>query len=145
MKPNTCLLGWIIDPEYFAGRPDPADVTGAETDVRIAFSFRTAQQRSASQRGECCRLSGVAAVASITSFASSAADTLSAAEIAHAAYTADDLDIAYAKIALKKSKTPAIRDLAERMIKDHSAANDSALALVKKLGVTPRGMHSARP
>jgi len=69
---------------------------------------------------------------------SSAADSLSDVEIAHAAYTADNLDIAYAKIALEKSKTPAVREFAELMIKDHTAANEAALALVKKLGVTPK-------
>ncbi len=69
---------------------------------------------------------------------SSAADSLSDVEIAHAAYTADDLDIAYAKIALERSKTPAIREFAELMVKDHTAANTAALALVKKLGVTPK-------
>ena len=69
---------------------------------------------------------------------SNAADSLSDVEIAPAAYTADDLDIAYAKIALEKSKTPAIRQFAELMVKDHTAANEAALALVKKLGVTPK-------
>jgi putative membrane protein len=69
---------------------------------------------------------------------SSAADSLSDVEIAHAAYSADDLDIAYAKIALEKSKTSAIREFAELMVKDHTAANQAALALVKKLGVTPK-------
>jgi putative membrane protein len=69
---------------------------------------------------------------------SSAADSLSDVEIAHAAYTADDLDIAYAKIALERSKTSAIREFAELMVKDHTAANTAALALVKKLGVTPK-------
>jgi putative membrane protein len=69
---------------------------------------------------------------------SNAADPLSDVEIAHAAYTADELDIAYAKIALEKSKTPAIREFAELMVKDHTAANEAALALVKKLGVTPK-------
>jgi putative membrane protein len=67
-----------------------------------------------------------------------AADSLSDVEIAHAAYTADDLDIAYAKIALEKSQTPAIREFAQLMVKDHTAANEAALALVKKLGVTPK-------
>jgi putative membrane protein len=67
-----------------------------------------------------------------------AADSLSDVEIAHAAYTAVDLDIAYAKIALEKSQTPAIREFAQLMVKDHTAANEAALALVKKLGVTPK-------
>lgn len=80
----------------------------------------------------------IAAAALTSNAPSRAADSLSDVEIAHAAYTADDLDIAYAKIALEKSQTPAIRDFAQLMIKDHTAANESALALVKKLGVTPK-------
>jgi putative membrane protein len=80
----------------------------------------------------------IAAVALGSSAPSQAADALSDVEIAHAAYTADDLDIAYAKIALEKSQTPAIRDFAQLMVKDHTAANEAALALVKKLGVTPK-------
>jgi putative membrane protein len=80
----------------------------------------------------------IAAVAFGSIGPSRAADALSDVEIAHAAYTADDLDIAYAKIALEKSQTPAIRDFAQMMVKDHTAANEAALALVKKLGVTPK-------
>ena len=69
---------------------------------------------------------------------SRAADPLTDPQIAHAAYTADNLDIEYAKIALEKSKNAEVRQFAEVMIKDHTAANESALALVKKLGVTPQ-------
>ena len=78
------------------------------------------------------------ALAGVASGPIRAAEPLSDVEIAHAAYTADELDIAYARIALEKSRTPAIREFAELMIKDHTAANDAALALVKKLGVTPK-------
>ena len=69
---------------------------------------------------------------------SQAADPLTDPQIAHAAYTADELDIAYAKIALEKTKNAEVRQFAELMIKDHTAANEAALALVKKLGVTPQ-------
>jgi len=66
------------------------------------------------------------------------AQSLTDPQIAHAAYRADELDIAYARIALEKSKNPEVRQFAELMIKDHTAANEAALALVKKLGVTPQ-------
>lgn len=66
------------------------------------------------------------------------AQSLTDPQIAHAAYTADELDIAYAKIALEKTGNPEVRKFAELMIKDHTAANEAALALVKKLGVTPQ-------
>lgn len=58
-------------------------------------------------------------------------------EIAHIAYTAGNIDIAAAKQALDKSKNPVVRSFAEQMVRDHSAVNDKALALVKKLNVTP--------
>jgi putative membrane protein len=60
------------------------------------------------------------------------------AQIAHIAHTADNLDIAAAKQALAKSKDKAVRDFAQEMVRDHTAVNDQALALVKKLGVTPQ-------
>jgi putative membrane protein len=60
------------------------------------------------------------------------------AQIAHIAYTADQIDIAAAKQALAKSKDKQVRAFAEEMIRDHTAVNNQALALVKKLGVTPQ-------
>ena len=59
-------------------------------------------------------------------------------QIAHIAYTAGQLDIDAAKQALKKSKNKEVRAFADNMVKDHSAVNKQALALVKKLKVTPQ-------
>jgi len=56
-------------------------------------------------------------------------------QIAHVAYTADLIDIRYAHLALGVSKNPAVRAFAETMIRDHTAVNDRALALLKKLKV----------
>jgi putative membrane protein len=58
-------------------------------------------------------------------------------QIAHIAYTAGVIDIEAAKIAVGKSKTKAVVDFANDMIRDHEAVNVQALDLVKKLGVTP--------
>ena len=60
------------------------------------------------------------------------------AEIAHIAYTAGNIDIDAAKLALAKSKNAAVREFAQTMVRDHEAVNVQALALVKTLGVTPR-------
>ncbi len=57
-------------------------------------------------------------------------------EIAHVAYTADLIDIRYAHLALAISETPAVREFARTMIRDHSAVNDQALALLKKLNAS---------
>jgi putative membrane protein len=59
------------------------------------------------------------------------------AQIAHIAYTAGVLDVEAGKQALAISKNAQVRAFAEQMVRDHSAVNDQALALVKKLKVTP--------
>jgi putative membrane protein len=58
-------------------------------------------------------------------------------QIAHIAYTAGNLDIAAARQALARSKNKAVRGFAQEMVRDHQAVNAKALALVKKLHVTP--------
>jgi putative membrane protein len=60
------------------------------------------------------------------------------AQIAHIAYTAGQIDIKAAELALQKSKNREVRDFAENMVRDHKAVNDQALALLKKLKVTPQ-------
>ena len=65
------------------------------------------------------------------------AEELNDLEIAHVAYTADSIDIRYAHLALAISKNPAIHEFAHTMIRDHSAVNDRALALLTKLDVAP--------
>ena len=59
-------------------------------------------------------------------------------QIAHIAYTAGEIDIAAGKQALKKSHNKEVRSFAEEMVRDHTAVNKQALALVKKLHVTPQ-------
>ncbi len=69
--------------------------------------------------------------------ASYAAEKLTDPQIAHIAYTAGVIDIKAAQLALKTSKNKDVLDFANNMVADHTAVNDKALALVKKLGVTP--------
>lgn len=59
-------------------------------------------------------------------------------EIASVAVTANQIDIDYAKIALKKSKNAEVIKFATTMSKDHQAVIDKAVALVTKLHVTPK-------
>jgi putative membrane protein len=58
-------------------------------------------------------------------------------QIAHIAYTAGLIDVEAGKLALEKSQNTDVRAFAQRMIGDHTSVNDQALALVKKLNVTP--------
>ena len=59
-------------------------------------------------------------------------------QIAHVAYTADNIDIRYAHLALAISTNPKIHEFAKTMIRDHNAVNEQALALLQKLGVQPQ-------
>jgi len=58
-------------------------------------------------------------------------------QIAHIAYTAGEIDIAAAKQALAKSKNKEVIAFAQLMVRDHTAVNKQAVALVTKLHVTP--------
>ncbi|MGH6811382.1 MAG: DUF4142 domain-containing protein [Methylocella sp.] len=73
-----------------------------------------------------------------------AAAKLTDPQIAHIAYTAGQLDIDAAKQALSKSTNKDVRAFAEDMVRDHTAVNDKALALVKKLNVTPEDNDTSR-
>ena len=59
-------------------------------------------------------------------------------EIASIAVTADQIDIDYAAIAKAKSKNKDVLAFAATMAKDHGSVNAQAIALAKKLGVTPK-------
>jgi len=65
-------------------------------------------------------------------------------QIAHIAYTAGVLDVTAAKQALAKSTNKEIKSFAQDMVRDHEAVNQQALALVKKLNVTPEDNDTSR-
>ena len=65
-------------------------------------------------------------------------------QIAHIAYTAGVIDIAAAKQALAKASGKDVKAFAEDMVRDHEAVNKQALALVKKLNVTPEDNDTSR-
>ena len=67
-----------------------------------------------------------------------AADKMNDLEIAHTAYTAGNLDIRYAHLALALSESESVREFAQTMIRDHTAVNDQAVSLITKLKVTPK-------
>ena len=77
-----------------------------------------------------------AAALLFTASATHAQSGLNDLQIAHAAYTADVIDINYAKLALTRTHDPEVRRFAELMIRDHTAVNEGAAALLQRLGVT---------
>jgi putative membrane protein len=65
-------------------------------------------------------------------------------QIAHVAYTAGEIDINAAQQAEQKSQNSQVRQFAQDMVRDHTAVNDKALALVKKLNVKPEDNEVSR-
>jgi len=59
------------------------------------------------------------------------------AQIAQIVVTANSIDIGNGKIALEQSKTASVDEFANLMIRDHTAVNNNAVALVTRLGVKP--------
>lgn len=91
------------------------------------------------------RLTGtLAALLLATGIACAQGSKLNDAQIAHIAYTAGQIDIQAAEQALKKSKNKDVRSFAQDMVRDHKAVNDKALALVKKLKVTPEDNNTSQ-
>ena len=68
----------------------------------------------------------------------SEAPKLTDPEIASVAVTANQVDINYATLAKQKSKNKDILNFAATMAADHKSVIDQAVALVTKLGVTPK-------
>jgi putative membrane protein len=91
------------------------------------------------------RMAGVLALLSLaTGIACAQGSKLNDAQIAHIAYTAGQIDIQAAQQALKKSKNKDVQGFAQDMVRDHKAVNDKALALVKKLKVTPEDNNTSQ-
>lgn len=65
------------------------------------------------------------------------APELNDAQIASIAVTANQIDVDYGNIALKKATDAEAKKFAQTMINDHTAIIDKAVALAKKLEVTP--------
>lgn len=82
--------------------------------------------------------SGVALGQSGPATEKASAPGLSDPEIAHIAVTANAIDVDLAKLAKSRAKDPKVLRFAQTMIDDHTAVNERAAALAKRLGVTPQ-------
>lgn len=90
-------------------------------------------------------LNAAAIVAAMTAGQALAADNGPGdLEIAHTAYTAGEIDIRYAHLALALSDNAEVRAFAETMVRDHAAVNKSALALLQKLKASPQDNETSR-
>ncbi len=72
----------------------------------------------------------------VGSAAAQRAARLTDPQIASIAYTAGNMDIENARLALEKSHNPTIRAFAQDMIRDHTAVNRKLLALFRRLHIT---------
>jgi putative membrane protein len=86
----------------------------------------------------------IAAICLLSSPALAQGAKLTDPQIAHIAYTAGEIDIKAAKQALDKASNKEVKQFAQDMVRDHEAVNKQALALVKKLKVTPEDNDTSR-
>jgi putative membrane protein len=86
----------------------------------------------------------LAAVCLLSNAATAETAKLTDPQIAHIAYTAGVIDIKAAKQAEEKAGNKEVKQFAQDMVRDHEAVNKQALALVKKLNVTPEDNDTSR-
>lgn len=86
----------------------------------------------------CLLAAGALLLGLLLSDPAAAQTQLSDPEIASVAVVANQIDVAYGKIALQKSKDKEVRKFAQTMVTDHSATIEAATNLVNKLKVTPK-------
>ncbi len=67
-----------------------------------------------------------------------AADAPNDAQIASIVVTANQVDIDAGKLAQSNGSSPEVKAFGKQMVTDHTAVNEQAVALVKKLKVTPQ-------
>jgi putative membrane protein len=60
------------------------------------------------------------------------------AEVAHVAVTANTIDVELGELARSRAASPEVKRFATMMVRDHTAVNERAAALAKKLGVRPK-------
>ena len=65
-------------------------------------------------------------------------------QIAAIVVAANSVDIEAGKLAQSKTKNQKVREFADSMVRDHTAVNNAAVALVTKLGVTPEENDTSR-
>jgi len=66
------------------------------------------------------------------------------AQIAHIAVTANSIDSTAGAMAVQKGSSKDVKDFGRMMVRDHGAVNKEAVALVKKLNVTPEDNETSR-
>lgn len=66
------------------------------------------------------------------------------AQIAAIVVVANQVDVDAGKFVAAASPSPAVRDFATKMVTDHTAVNQSAVALVTKLKVTPESSDTSK-
>lgn len=65
-------------------------------------------------------------------------------QIAAIVVAANTVDIEAGKLAQSKTKNKQVKEFADSMVRDHTAVNNAAVALVTKLGVTPEENDTSR-
>jgi putative membrane protein len=77
-------------------------------------------------------------------FAALTAQEIGDAEIAAIVVTANQVDVDAGKLARQRAGNSEVKQFAERMVSDHEGVNEQAVALAKKLKLTPKENETSR-
>jgi len=86
----------------------------------------------------------LAALTTVHAQTSGAAAPPNDAQIAQIVLTADTVDVDTGKLAEKTTKNAEVKAFAETMVRDHTAVNEKAAALAKKISLTPEASETSK-
>lgn len=111
------------------------------------FAIKQIEQlRFSTTRSIALVLAAVGLIAFTTVGAAETASTTNPSdeEIAMIVVVTDTVDVNCGKLAVEKTKNQAVKEFAETMVRDHTAVNEKAVFLAKKLGVTPAASETSK-
>ena len=134
------LTGLIISTVAAAQTPDPAGSSGkpdsASSPHQRAATGSGAGEAPAGGAGEPSDASTPHQHETVHGQAGHGADSMSAASFVSRAGQDGMTEVALAKVALDKSKSPGIRKFAEQMQQDHGAANSQLMSIASRKGLS---------
>jgi putative membrane protein len=118
------------------GRKADLIASGSSTEPRLRTDQKNKQNRDIMMKSLALSVTAAALAAFATVEAAEKAAP-SDPQIAMIAVVAGNVDVDAGKVAVEKAHDKRVKEFAKLMVRDHSAVNEKAAALVKKLGVTP--------
>jgi putative membrane protein len=114
-----------------------SDTSISRNSLRISVALAALAAIAACAKKDTPAVDTTATVAAAPAPAPAPAPAINDAQIAHIVVTANAIDSTAGALAKTKASSKAVKDFAQTMVSDHMGVNKQAVALAKKLNVTP--------